>query len=59
MKKNYEDEQMMVIHQSAQDLFEIGVIDSAQMREFDELCLVPAPKPAKKESEVENHSATA
>jgi DNA-binding transcriptional regulator YiaG len=41
MKKKYQSEQLMVIHQSAQDLFELGIIDSAKMREFDEDCLVP------------------
>jgi DNA-binding transcriptional regulator YiaG len=43
MKKKYQSEQLMVIHQSAQDLFELGIIDSAKMREFDEDCLVPEP----------------
>jgi hypothetical protein len=41
MKKVYESEQLMVLHQSAQDLFELGIIDAADMRDFDECCLVP------------------
>jgi DNA-binding transcriptional regulator YiaG len=45
MKKKYQSEQLMVIHQSAQDLLELGIIDSAKMREFDENCLVPEPAP--------------
>jgi DNA-binding transcriptional regulator YiaG len=45
MKKKYQSEQLMAIHQSAQDLFELGIIDRAKMREFDEDCLVPEPLP--------------
>ena len=40
MKKRYGSEALMVSHQSAQDLFELGVIDADKMREFDEMCLV-------------------
>ncbi|MCD6046702.1 MAG: putative DNA-binding protein [Gammaproteobacteria bacterium] len=29
------------VHQSAQDLYEIGMLDAKTMREFDELCLTP------------------
>jgi DNA-binding transcriptional regulator YiaG len=41
MKKKYQSEALMVCHQSARDLFDLGIIDSAKMREFDEDCLVP------------------
>jgi putative transcriptional regulator len=45
MKKKYESELLEVIHQSAQDLYEIGVISEARMREYDMDCLVPEPSP--------------
>jgi hypothetical protein len=41
MNKRYQSEALMVSHQSAQDLFELGIIDEFRMREFDELCLIP------------------
>jgi DNA-binding transcriptional regulator YiaG len=46
MDKRYESEQLMAIHESAQSLFRAGVITEAQMREYDEACLVleGAPK---------------
>jgi putative transcriptional regulator len=47
MKKKYDSEILEIIHQDAQGLFEIGAIDAARMREFDEMCLIPTPKPAK------------
>jgi DNA-binding transcriptional regulator YiaG len=47
MKKKYESELLGVIHQSAQDLYEIGAISEARMREYDEDCLVSEPKTAK------------
>jgi DNA-binding transcriptional regulator YiaG len=43
MNKKYQSEALMVSHQAAQDLFELGVIDAAEMREFDEDCLVSEP----------------
>jgi len=46
MEKKYESEALMVSHQSAQDLFELGVINDAEMREFDEMCLVKEPETA-------------
>jgi putative transcriptional regulator len=45
MKKKYQSEQLMACHETAQALFEIGAITKAQMREFDEDCLVPDPAP--------------
>ena len=46
MKKKYESEALMVCHQSAQTLFKIVVIDTDEMREFDEGCLVQDDKTA-------------
>jgi putative transcriptional regulator len=43
----YKSEIFEVIHQSATDKFEIGAITPAQMREFDEMCLVQEPEMAK------------
>ena len=40
MQKEYKSEALMVCHQSAQDLFELGIIDADEMQEFDEGCLV-------------------
>ena len=40
MKKKYQSEALMVCHQSAQDLFELGIIDAEEMKDFDEGCLV-------------------
>jgi DNA-binding transcriptional regulator YiaG len=44
MKERYQSEQLMVCHQEAQALFEIGAIDADRMKEFDEMCLVPEAK---------------
>jgi DNA-binding transcriptional regulator YiaG len=44
MAKHYVDEEMMVMHESAQTLFEMGLINTAEMREFDEDCLVQEDK---------------
>jgi DNA-binding transcriptional regulator YiaG len=43
MKKKYQSEQLMVCHQDAEALYQIGAITEAQMREFDKDCLVPEP----------------
>jgi DNA-binding transcriptional regulator YiaG len=45
MKKKYQSEQLMVCHQDAEALYQIGAITEAQMREFDKECLVPEPAP--------------
>jgi hypothetical protein len=34
----------MVVHESAKDLWEIGLISEAEMREYDEICLVQEPE---------------
>jgi DNA-binding transcriptional regulator YiaG len=43
MKKKYQSEQLMVCHQDAEALYQIGAITEAQMQEFDKDCLVPEP----------------
>ena len=44
MEKKYQSEALMVNHQSAESLFRLGEISEAEMREFDELCLVHEPE---------------
>ncbi|MDR1072520.1 MAG: hypothetical protein LBL45_02445 [Treponema sp.] len=44
MNRKYQSEQLMVIHESAQTLYKIGVIDGSKMKEFDEACLVEEPE---------------
>jgi putative transcriptional regulator len=39
MKNKYYSEASEAIHESARDLYEIGAITEAEMREFDESCL--------------------
>jgi DNA-binding transcriptional regulator YiaG len=48
MAKKYQSEQLMVCHQDAEALYQIGAISEAEMREFDEECLVPDPRAPKK-----------
>jgi DNA-binding transcriptional regulator YiaG len=52
----YKSEIFEVIHQSATDKCEIGAITPVQMREFDEMCLVQEPEPAKETAEMEHIS---
>jgi DNA-binding transcriptional regulator YiaG len=61
MKKQYESELLMVCHQMAEDWHRAGKISDAEMREYDEGCLVSAPKPARKapESKEAGHPITA
>jgi DNA-binding transcriptional regulator YiaG len=47
----YKSEVLEVIHQSAADKFEIGAISAAQMREFDEMCLLREPEAVKEAAE--------
>ena len=44
MKKDYENEALMVCHQSAESLFRMGIIDAAEMKDFDEGCLTQSSK---------------
>jgi hypothetical protein len=41
----YQSKQLKAIHESAKDLFEIGAISAARMREYDVACLVPKAVP--------------
>jgi DNA-binding transcriptional regulator YiaG len=45
MRKIYKSEPFMVIHEMAQDLYEIGAITEEEMREYDADCLVPEAVP--------------
>lgn len=40
MPKTYKSEIFAAIHETAQDMFEIGALDKKTMREFDDSCLV-------------------
>lgn len=41
MNKQYRSNIMAAVHETAEDLHEVGLIDKCTMREFDELCLTP------------------
>lgn len=41
MAKQYRSEALAAIHQTMEDLHEIGLVDKITMKEFDESCLVP------------------
>ncbi|MFF7710653.1 helix-turn-helix domain-containing protein [Pseudomonas sp. NPDC007930] len=43
MAKQFKSEALESIHQSASALFEIGAIDKATLRDFDESCLACVP----------------
>jgi len=42
MTRIYRSDAFEAIHQTAEDLFEAGIINKRTMREFDESCLSPA-----------------
>jgi len=42
----YESEFLKIIHQDAIEMFRIGVITEARMREYDEMCLPNSKKEA-------------
>ena len=44
MGKKYYSEIAEGIHESARDLFEIGAISEARMREFDKMCFAEEPE---------------
>jgi DNA-binding transcriptional regulator YiaG len=46
MKKTYYSEASEAIHEGAKDLYEIGAITGARMREYDERCFVPEDEAA-------------
>lgn len=37
----YESPVLATVHETIEDLYEIGLVDEVKMREFDEACLVP------------------
>lgn len=41
MTKMYQTKVAAAVHESMEDLYEVGAIDKKTMREFDELCLTP------------------
>ncbi|MEQ1528383.1 MAG: DNA-binding transcriptional regulator [Methylococcales bacterium] len=41
MKKQYRSRLMASVHETAEGLHEVGVMDKRTMRKFDELCLTP------------------
>jgi len=43
MEKKYHCDICMGIHESMKELFDIGLISEAEMREFDDGCLVAEP----------------
>jgi len=56
--KKYESEALKVMHQEAVEMYKIGVISEARMREYDEMCLKNY-KPAKKSSPVYSDDTSA
>ena len=49
--KKYQSEALMVIHQDAEGMHRLGIISDAEMREYDEGCLVQDPETAYKPEE--------
>ena len=43
-KRRYKSAAFAAIHETAEGLHEIGVLDKRTMREFDEACLAPLPR---------------
>jgi len=52
----YESEILKVMHQEAIEMYKIGVITEARMREYDEMCF-SNPKTEKKSAYAKNNSA--
>jgi DNA-binding transcriptional regulator YiaG len=48
VKKKYQSEISMIVHQDAEGMHQLGIIDDARMREFDEMCLIQEPDQALK-----------
>jgi len=46
MKKKYQSKILKVIHENAAGMHRLGIMNDAEMREFDEDCLVHEPEPA-------------
>jgi putative transcriptional regulator len=51
MKNEYQSEALQVIHEDMEGMHRLGIISDARMKEFDEMCLVPAPEPAREAPE--------
>ena len=49
MKKTYKSEALEVLHQTASDLQEVGLLSRQDMRRFDRSCLTPVEKLTPKE----------
>jgi putative transcriptional regulator len=41
MTKHYKSEALAAVHQTMEDLSEIGLVDKVTMKEFDDSCLAP------------------
>ena len=52
--KKYKSEALMVIHQDAQALHRLGIIDDGEMKEYNKGCLVKEPKISNKTETFEN-----
>ena len=50
MKSKYESEMLQVIHENMKGLHKLGILSDAEMREFDNDCLVQDPKNPRKTS---------
>ena len=46
MKNKYQSEILQVIHEDMKGMHQLGIISDAEMREFDEGCLVQEPETA-------------
>jgi DNA-binding transcriptional regulator YiaG len=46
MKKIFRDEIAMVCYEMMEDLYKSGLVDDAEMREFEENCFVSVSEPA-------------
>jgi len=57
--KKYQSEALMVIHQDAEGMHRLGIISDAEMREFDEGCLVQEPKTTYEENSPKVEHVTA
>jgi DNA-binding transcriptional regulator YiaG len=55
----YQSKQLGVIHESAKDLFDAGLLSVAEMREFDAGCLAPSPSSHSKSPSVGSNSRSA
>ena len=55
----YKSEIYEVVHQDAKANYEVGAISEAQMREFDEMCLVQEAKTCEAEKPVTADHLTA